>query len=292
MPSITPHKPAKTGSFKRTAIFTAVAGTLAYLFFQQAEPENVPPAAQPPTPAPAPVAPKTEPTRPRVIFDEARNIQSLGFRLVAMPSGHVITGIMPGGPAHHAGIPPRSIIREIDGKNPWGETIDIVEDMLTRKRPIRLTITNGQKELTLDLTLTPDPAAAFNPQELIETPSLGATLTPETLAAQMAPYPQKAYLPQIGANVYGDGNVLVIGEFFSGSPVQYAGLRPGDIIRRIDNETLDGLPFGAAAAKLAGTVGQTSKILADRKEGSVTATLPRIQKNYGRQGGMTPAPPL
>lgn len=297
MPSIEPYKPAqKTRSLKKTAILTALAGGLALLFFQQAEPENVPPAAPAPPPA-QPVA-KTAPAQlPPVLFNEARNIKHLGLRLVVMPGGHVMTGIMPGGPAYVAGIPPRSVIREINGKNPWGETIDRVEKMLAGPAPIRLKITNGQKGLTLNITLTPDPSAPFDADRLIETPSLGATFTAETLAVQMAPYPKKAYLPQIGANVYGDEKALIIGESFSGSPVQYAGLEPGDIVRDIDGASLEGLPFEAAAAKLAGMAGTSSIILADRplangETGRVKATLPRMEKKYGRQGGMTPAPRL
>jgi carboxyl-terminal processing protease len=70
----------------------------------------------------------------------------------------------------------------------------------------------------------------------------------------------KGELEGIGAEVQKKNNQVVIVAPFDGSPAQRAGLKPGDIILKVDGEDVSGLPLGQAVSRILGPPGSTVKL--------------------------------
>jgi carboxyl-terminal processing protease len=70
----------------------------------------------------------------------------------------------------------------------------------------------------------------------------------------------KGKLEGIGAEVQMKNNQVVIVAPLDGSPAQRAGLKPGDIILKVDGEEVSGLPLEQAVSRILGPPGSTVKL--------------------------------
>lgn len=68
-------------------------------------------------------------------------------------------------------------------------------------------------------------------------------------------------------------NYLQIDEPMEGSPAEKAGLKPGDIIRKVDGKDLAGMQMNDAIKLIKGAAGTSVKLSIERKDGDKTETL-------------------
>jgi carboxyl-terminal processing protease len=110
---------------------------------------------------------------------------------------------------------------------------------------------------------------AINPQKMTYgaisgmVDSLGDTGHSRFLSPQMVKQEQsltRGSFEGIGAEVQMKNNQLVIVAPIDGSPAQKAGLKPGDVILKVDNQEVSGLPLDQAVEKILGPAGTQVKL--------------------------------
>ncbi|MES2340580.1 MAG: Do family serine endopeptidase [Pseudomonadota bacterium] len=151
---------------------------------------------------------------------------SLGMTI---PSGALVAEIWPGGPAARAGLRPEDVILSVDGKpvaDPAG-----VSYALGSSRPgevLKLGVLRGGANLTLNLKAEAPPATPARDEQALSGrhPFDGATVV------NLSP----AVADELGLDPFSGKGVLVtkMGRGFA----MNAGLRPGDLIRRVNGRDI------------------------------------------------------
>ena len=151
---------------------------------------------------------------------------SLGM---AIPSGALVAEVWPGGPAARAGLRPEDVILSVDGKpvaDPAG-----VSYALGSSRPgevLKLGVLRGGANLTLNLKAEAPPATPARDEQALSGrhPFDGATVV------NLSP----AVADELGLDPFSGKGVLVtkMGRGFA----MNAGLRPGDLIRRVNGRDI------------------------------------------------------
>jgi serine protease Do len=155
---------------------------------------------------------------------EAQEVQGATAKALGLPdnSGALLAGVMPNGPASHAGLQPGDVIESVNGNkvtDPRGLAVDVAA--IKPGEEAHLTVLhNGQdKDVALKVAQLPNDQTASNEQ--------GGGEHHEQLGLALAPLS-----PDLRGQLdIPDGTSgAVVRGVQPGSPAQQAGLQPGDVI--------------------------------------------------------------
>ena len=79
----------------------------------------------------------------------------------------------------------------------------------------------------------------------------------------------------IGAMIRNSGDYAVVTQIYKGFPADIAGIKPGDLLKKVDNKSLKGLPSDKVSDNLKGDPGTTIEITVERNGTDFTFTLKR-----------------
>ena len=190
------------------------------------------------------------------------------------PKGALVAGVMPDGPAAAAGVKPGDVILAFDGKlvpemrdlprivaqTPAGRDVEIE---VWRDRETRSLQASIAKQQASEQVATAQPAPADeNPAGNIAVPALGATLAPLT--------PELKSRFALPADAVG----VVIVSLDDNGPAAEQGLRPGDLIEKVSQQTVTTPADVERLAKAAHDAKQSALLLlVSRQGGSLFVAL-------------------
>jgi carboxyl-terminal processing protease len=79
----------------------------------------------------------------------------------------------------------------------------------------------------------------------------------------------------IGAMIRNSGDYAVVTQIYKGFPADIAGIKPGDLLKKVDNKSLKGLPSDKVSDNLKGDPGTTIEITVERNGSDLNFTLKR-----------------
>lgn len=150
------------------------------------------------------------------------------------PTGVIIANVLPDGPARDAGLEPGDIVTSINGNTIEDDRAML--NVIANSNPgtaIEITVLREGEQQTLDITLgTRDVMTAANRRPPAQQPERQAPSSDIGVRVEDVPRQFAEQLQMEGA----DGAVIV--EVEPGSIAARAGLRPRDIVRKVNGETI------------------------------------------------------
>ena len=211
--------------------------------------------AQPQAPAPAAVAPAPTPAAEQ--FDGAK-LYKAAFDAI-----------------HELHIQLSSPEKVEAFKKEWEHKYDTTGELKTEegtdKAILKLMQSQGQR---FDYSFNKAATQAEREQIDATLTGIGATLKLSQLAEIVKSLPKDSKVEDVKkAIAISKENYLQIDEPMEGSPAEKAGLKPGDIIRKVDGKELAGMQMDEAIKLIKGAAGTTVKLTIERKDGDKSEEL-------------------
>ncbi|MCP5150133.1 MAG: DegQ family serine endoprotease [Ectothiorhodospiraceae bacterium] len=182
-------------------------------------------------------------------------------------SGALVADVVTGSPADVAGLRAGDVIRSIDG-HPIADARDLArqvgEHRGERKAEISVWRDGDTRSMAVELGHPPDEAVAAksaDDQPATDTPRLGVRVAALDDATRA-----RLGLPD-------DARGVVVAAVEPGSPAAERGLRPGDVISRVGNQSIDSPQALARAIRAAGSRG-VALLLVERQGDGRFVTVP------------------
>jgi serine protease Do len=168
-------------------------------------------------------------------------------------TGALVTQLNDNTPAARAGVLPGDVVTKFDGKDV--ATDGDLRQYVARTRPgttVPMTVRRDDHNVTLNVTVGSPEAnkmAMNNDTNSDDTPNQAAPVPQGKLGIRIANASDASVRQQLGLKGNPSGAVVV--ELQPGSPAQEAGLQPGDIITRLNGQSItDAAGLSAAARNL------------------------------------------
>ncbi len=178
-----------------------------------------------------------------VVPQEVTKDLAEGLGLKERQGGVIVASVQEESPASQAGLEPGDVIVRFDGREV--PNVDKFRQMVAETKvgsKVELVVVRNKKEVKLRATIgeLPEETAQVPSPTKGDKPWLGIR---QVLAANSAEAQKMGVRERQG---------VVIGEVESGSPADEAGLKPGDVIKKIDEMTIRNLEDYQAASKRGG----------------------------------------